>query len=62
MASLGYSGTREKLIHEKTRSHKSRVRLPLTTVMLSVLLSTQLDLCDLCLRHEKLLNLDMVKN
>jgi hypothetical protein len=52
MASLGYSETREKLIHEKTRSHKSCAKLRLTTVMLSALLSTQLDLCDLCVMRK----------
>jgi hypothetical protein len=54
MASMGYSVTRGKLIQEKTRSQKSCVRLPLTTLMLSALFNTQLDLCDLCIRHEKM--------
>jgi hypothetical protein len=62
MASMGYSGTRGKLIHEKTRSHKSCAKLPLTTVMLSPLLNTQLDLCDLCVMQKKLQNLDRIKN
>jgi hypothetical protein len=54
---MGHSGARGKMIHEKNRSPKSRAKLPLTTVMLFALLRTQLDLCDLCLRHEKLQNL-----
>jgi hypothetical protein len=46
---------------DSRKNHKSKSRVRHPHVMLLALLSTQLDLCDLCIRREKFQNLGRLR-